>query len=51
MLRFTRRKMDWIAVVAILAYGSGFSLAAYCPASAPMRQNWLNEEGRFSGSS
>ena len=22
-----------------------------CPASAPMRQNWLNEEGRFSGSS
>ena len=23
----------------------------YCPASAPVRQNWLNEEGRISGSS
>jgi len=23
----------------------------WCPASAPVRHNWLNEEGRISGSS
>ena len=32
-------------------FGVEPALIPGCPASAPMRQNWLNEEGRFSGSS